>query len=294
MKSVCALLACALTLAASVCRAHDHLPIGIVDTNGNGVADLGEPLQIMDAGLLLRPEYHILPVNTGQRYGGYYALGESPRSLFPNDYFTLTALSDGQAEIPELGHPATGSYIWARISSVKGPDGARLGFWDQNRAVFFTTPSITFLTNQAPSAYTFEFVLSEPLSLPVGPDEDPYGHIHNRGFTVDKPGIYEVGFTFYDRSTNGPGGGPIHPPSQEYKLRFVASIPALNASRSAGTTTLSWASQSGINYRLDISSDLLSWTPLTGTLIAGTGSTITITDTPAANVTKRYYRLVVP
>lgn len=285
-----------LAFGALTASAHDHLAIGIVDLNGNGQPDAGEPLQVMDAALIVRPEYHLLPVNTGQRYGGYYALGEAPRTLFSEDYFTLIALSDGQAEIAEPGHASTGAYIWARISSVKGPDGARLGFWDENRAFFFTTPTISFLTNQAASSYTHEFVLSEPLALPVGPDEDPYGHIHNRGFTVDKPGIYEVGFTFYDRSTNGPGGGPIHPPSQEYKLRFVAGVPDLGMSRNAanGAVTLSWASQSGINYRIDVSSDLVSWSPLTGTLIAGTGATLSTSDLPPGGTTKRYYRLVVP
>ncbi|MBS0660829.1 MAG: hypothetical protein JSR82_21635 [Verrucomicrobia bacterium] len=285
-----------LLVGASVCSAHDHLALGVADLNNNGQPDPGEPLQILDAGLVIRPEYHLLPVNTGQRYGGYYALGESPRTLFPNDYFTLIALSDGQAEIAEPGHAATGAYLWARISSVKGPDGARLGFWDQNRAFFFTTPTVSFLTNQPPAAYNYEFVLSEPLSLPVGPDEDPYGHIHNRGFTVDKPGVYEIGFTFYDRSTNGPGGGPIHPPSAEYKLRFVASIPDLGMSRNAanGAVTLSWASQSGVNYRIDVSPDLANWAPLTGTLLAGTGATLTTTDAPPNGTAKRYYRLVVP
>jgi PEP-CTERM motif len=214
------------TLCASSASAHEHLPAGFLDTNGNNTADAGEPLRLVNAPSS-GATFHMLMRPAGQRYAGYYSLDEQPRAAFPNDYFTFTALSDGQAELADPRHAATGSYIWMEITSVTGPAGGSFGFWDIDSdnpdlgwSYTHTTPTVSFLANEP--AGGFKFVLSEPLDLPVGPGEDPYGHIHNRGFTTDTPGTYTIGFTLHDLSTNGPGDGSIHAPSQTYYLTFVA------------------------------------------------------------------------
>jgi hypothetical protein len=209
--------------AAATLRAHQHFDAGIVDSNSNGQPDSGESLRFVNPPAA-DAVFHFYPKAVGLEYGGYYSLDDDPRPLFPNDSFTFTALSDGQVDLASPFHAATGSWIWAEITSVTGPAGATVGFWDENWGLTHTTPTASFLTGA--STGDFAFVLSEsyvenPL---LGPDstEDPQGHIHNRAWTVDQPGDYYVTFVLTDRSRNGPGGGPIHADSVPYTFHFVA------------------------------------------------------------------------
>ena len=48
---------------------------------------------------------------------------------------------------------------------------------------------------------------------PFDPEADPYGHIHGRRLTLNKPGLYIVGLQLVDTSSNGPNGGPVQSPS---------------------------------------------------------------------------------
>jgi hypothetical protein len=241
-----AILALGFGITAPAKGQHTHLGLGIVDSNSNGQADQGETLQIVGGGSLSGNVYHMLPVPAGQQYGGFYTLNELPRTQFPNDYFSFVGLSDGQALPAEAFHAKTGAYIWMEIASVTGPAGAHFGFWDEGMSLYGTTPTVSFLTNTPTGGYKFE--ISEPLSQPaapsgailepptdlhyiingtttaltIDPGEDPYGHIHNRGWTVDQPGDYYIGFKAYDMSNNGAGGGPIQAPSVTYVLHFQA------------------------------------------------------------------------
>ncbi|MDD5198243.1 MAG: hypothetical protein PHC88_00440 [Terrimicrobiaceae bacterium] len=218
MKSLFHLAVFALAATALPVRAHQHFDAGIVDENLNGLPDAGEALRFVNPpapGTI----FHFYPKAAGLEYGGYYSLDEDPRPLFPNDYFTFTALSDGDVDIAAPFHAAAGSSIWAQVTSVTGPAGASVGFWDENWGLTHTTPSQSFLTGDSTGG--FSFVLSES-SFPPAPDEDPQGHIHNRAWTVTQPGAYDVTFTLIDRSANGPGAGPIHDPSVPYTFHFVA------------------------------------------------------------------------
>jgi hypothetical protein len=214
----------AAALSTGSALAHEHYAAGYLDTNGNHIADAGDKLQLVTgppSGMV----FHMLMEPAGRRYAGYYALDEQVRTDFPNDYFAFIVLSDGQTEPDGPQHAATGSDVWMEITSVTGPEGGHFGFWniDSNYigwSYTHTTPTISFLANQPTGGYKFE--LSEPLTNPVAPTEDPFGHIHDRGFTADLPGTYTVGFTLYDMSTNGPGGGPIEQPSETYYFTFVA------------------------------------------------------------------------
>ena len=185
--SLTGLALAALTLHAA---AHDHYAAGIVDTNNNQLPDAGEPLQFVGPNGTSKV-FHLCPRPVGyrptQRCGGYYMLDERPRTLFPVDSFSFTALSDGQYEIAGANHAHTGAYIWVEIVSVKGPDGGEFGFWDENRSVSFDTPTVSFPVNQPTG--NFAFVLSEGFDDPF---EDPLGHIHGRSWTATKPGDYYV------------------------------------------------------------------------------------------------------
>jgi len=228
----------ATALVASSAIAHDHFAAGIVDTNQSGEPDPGEPLQLIGSNGTDRT-FHLLPRPVGQRCGGHYVLDESPRTLFPNDAFSLTVQSDGQYEIEGSHHAHTGSWIWVEVVSVTGPAGAIIGFWEEN--AYVVTQS--FATNQATGLPKF------PISEGVDAvSEDPQGHIHGRAWTADKPGNYEVAIRLVDLSTTGPNEGPWHEPSQIYIYRFSAGPsfqPALQRNPDA-TATLTWKSQMGI------------------------------------------------
>ncbi len=242
--TVCSLLAASLVCTAiSTAGAHDHIAAGVVSTSpGAALALYGSTI----SGSLNTAQYHMLVEPPGNRYAGYYALDEQPRALFPNDYFTFSALSDGQTQLDGPLHAHTGAYLWMEISYVTGPAGAHFGFWDENESFLRTTPNIQFTTNTPTGNWKFE--ITQPLSQPAAPggsisesgglhyiipgsapafssfdqNEDPYGHAHDRGFTVDQPGTYHVGFTLYDLGVVGPGGEPLQAPSVTYDFTFIA------------------------------------------------------------------------
>lgn len=308
-------------LILSTAYAHDHFAVG-VSTPGAPLEFIGPFFEtvVVGSNTTFRPlqftgpvggplrfvhtddgtdrVFRLLPRPVGQRYGGYYTLDEQVRTLLPFDYFTLIALSDGQYDDPSPNHPDTGSWIWMEITSVSGPAGARLGFWDENRSFSATTPTRSFATNTPTGGY--KFILSEGID---DPSDDPFGHIHNRGWTVDKPGDYYVGFTLYDLSHSGPGGGPIHAKSPTYIFHFVAGPDFSPAqTRSGNSIVLTWPSQMGINavnqtgipFTVQRSTTLApgSWSPL-GTVTGTIGNTATFTD-PAPPAGNAFYRLQYP
>jgi hypothetical protein len=189
----------------------------------------GTPLQF-SSGYTAGATYHLLAKPVGQRYGGFYSLDEQPRpvnSLGWSDYFTFIALSDGQSEEDGPFHAATGSELHMEIVSVTGPAGAHFGFWDENWSHGNFTPTKSFATGQ-PTGSNNTFILSDPIG-----DGDPYGHIHNRGWTADVPGAYVVGFRIFDANA-------IHTPSPIYSFNFqavaVVSTWTLNGSGSWSTS----------------------------------------------------------
>lgn len=288
-------LALWLVCAAPRAVAHVHFAAGIVDTNGNNQPNAGEPLQIVGLNGTGKT-FHLLPRPVGQRAGGYYMLDERPRSLFPTDAFSFTALSDGQIELAQPGHARTGAWIWMEIVSVAGPPGASFSFWDADTVSAGSTPTMAFAANAPTGGY--KFVISEGFDEA---DQDPQGHIHNRGWTANRPGDYFVGFRLHDLSTSGPGGGPWHAPSQVYTFHFQAG-PSFQpvVQKGPGGAVLTWASQMGISNELGQTGIVFTvqrsttlapngWENL-GTVTGTTNATATFTDlTPPAG--KAMYRL---
>lgn len=279
--------------------AHDHFAAGIVDANNNGAADAGEPLQFVGANGAGRV-FHLLPRPVGfhpaQRCGGYYMLDERPRTLYPNDTFTMTALSDGQYDIASPRHAHTGSWIWCEIVSVTGPAGANFGFWDQDQSFYFDVPTISLPTNQPAGAP--RFAISEGIDDAA---EDPSGHIHARSWTADRAGDYAVSFRLVDQSTSGPGGGPWHSPSAVYTFHFQAGPEfQLSVLKVPGAgCDLTWPSrmgihepsQTGIVFTIMRSTTLAGggWTAI-GTVPGTTAATARFTD-PSPPAAKAFYRL---
>ena len=209
MKNLLSLLCLAVLLHAAHGQ-HTHIGAGAASQTP------GTPLQF-SSGYTAGTTYHLLAKPVVQDYGGYYSLDAQPRpvgSLGWYDYFTFTALSDGQAEEDGPFHAANGSELHMEIVSVTGPAGAHFGFWDKNWVSGHLTPTQSFETGQ-PTGSNNTFILSEPLQPPLIPDGDPYGHIHGRAWTADVPGDYVVGFRIFDANA-------IHTPSPIYSFNFQA------------------------------------------------------------------------
>ncbi|MEX1115061.1 MAG: hypothetical protein WEB53_07415 [Akkermansiaceae bacterium] len=266
---------------------HDHFAAGICDTNNNNRPDAGEKLRLIGPDLSSRV-FHLLARPTGfrpsQRCGGYYVLDESARTLFPNDAFSLTALSDGQEESGAVDHAHTGAYLWVEIVGVSGPAGASLGFWDEGRSRDYDTPSVSFATNEG--AGNHAFVISG------GRDdsgEDPHGHIHGRAWTADKPGDYHITFRLVDCSTSGPSGDPWHTPSEPFVFHFRAGpdFQPVGKFVPGSGYVLTWPSkmgiwepyQTGIVFEIQRTSDPASgvWESI-GKVTGTTADTATFTD----------------
>lgn len=224
-KSILALTAaCAFVLAPIAHAQHSHFSAGVVDLNGNNRGDTGEQLALTNfpsSGLLV----HMVMNPTGSEYAGYYSLDSRARELYPNDYFTFTALSDGQYDAPGDDHAKTGSFIRMLITSVVGPAGSSFGFWegenlDINNGLAWSkthsTPYKSFASNTAFPSFAFDLTEGYPGDLTL----DPLGHIHGRGWTATMEGVYTVGFQLTD--ANG-----IQTPSQTYFITFVAGNPVM-------------------------------------------------------------------
>ena len=307
-------------------HAHQHFAAAVVDSNNNGRSDVGEPLCLaLDSPNGTAYLFNLLPTPyiTTQQYGGYYSINEAARVNFPNDSFTFIVRSDGQSvsgtatDGGELAHPKTGADVWMEITSVTGPAGSHFGFWegqndnDPTHALWSNshrTPTWSFTANSPTTGYStptgrFMFELSEPIPGDPLATQDPYGHIHLRGWTVDKPGDYYIGFTLYDRSTVN-AGGPIHPHSPTYIYHFKAGPDFVIAANktSASSCVLTWPSlmgtangATGITFTVQRSTTLAagSWTTV-GTVVGTTAATATFTDNTVSGFTKAFYRLQYP
>lgn len=188
------LLALGISLAAASAPAQ-HINAGAASQNP------GAQLQFINSGAtFLSPGFQQLTniVTLNYSNSGTYA-GLFTRLNGPS----FTALANSNSPFAA----ALGSFLDLSIVSVAGPVGGSFYFYD----VGATTP--TYTLGVGGTATTDLFTLSEGTA-------DPYGHIHGRRFGVDLPGTYTVGFQILDVSHNGPGGGPIHAPSDVYYLTY--------------------------------------------------------------------------
>lgn len=195
-------------------------------------------------------------------YGGYYSGTLTLSAL------AATPLAGG----PAPGHATIGSHIVARIETVDGPEGGIWGFWESNWVLGSDQPTYSVPVGTTDGVETF--ALSENEGLP---EDDPFGHIHGRRFTVNKPGLYTVGFRLLDTSTNGDDNGPIHAPGDLFRMRFLAvsnDPPDLTISREGQILLLEWTSRAGKSYRMKsaLSADG-SWETL-GDDLEGTGEVL--------------------
>lgn len=263
-----ALFALAFTATA---QPHGHLYIGATSTNA------GAQLIFPNAAEFAASNGYVkyLFYTNGSRYSNFY-----------QGNITLT----GYARTP--GHPefnnsaaAWGAWLHASIAAVEGPAGGAFAFWENgSNSPTINVPSGGTSTN----VYRISETMGEPGS-------DPYGHIHGRRFTATKPGLYKVSFKAWDLSTNGPGGGPIHTPSQLFPVYFEAGLFS-SVTRSNNVARISYGSFTNWTFTVEATTNLLatnSWSAI-GSARNGDDFFQTQQDTSATNAMKWYRVRAVP
>ena len=191
-----------------------------------------------------------------------------------------------------------GSYIEARMVSVTGPKGGEIGFWqeDEDATVtekVFSVPSGTISTNHFNVSEGYTFTPYPDCNIvPDGHNPDPYGHIHGRRFTANKPGLYIVGFQLIDTSTNGPNGGPIHAPSVTNYFYFQAGIHFNTVAKTNAAVTVGFGARPFCNYDFEVSTNLATtnWFTIESYIGNFHSHLQHLTDPNATNAI-RFYRL---
>lgn len=184
---------------------------------------------------------------------------------------------------PATNHAALGSLLELQLVSLAGPRQGSLSFWEAGEA------APRFIVPAGETAGTNRFAISESQGIPGA---DPYGCISGRHYTVNEPGLYCLGFRVVDSSTNGPGGGPIHAPSEVYRVFLQAglTIDWLGV-RGNAITACFGGDPDKILYleRSTAAGAPGTWVGVAGPL-TGTNCLQTLTDTTATNA-QALYRL---
>ncbi|HVV71963.1 MAG TPA: hypothetical protein VHI52_10760 [Verrucomicrobiae bacterium] len=272
-----------LLLTGVSVHAHEHLAAG-ADSNAPG-----SPLIFVNAGDYATNSGYAFALDAGQ-------LG----SAYEGWYFTADLVFAALAASPNYGGPeaqaaALGSHIEVVLESLTGPSGAHLGFWETQQDGVDST-NLTWTVPVGLANGTNQIVVSETDGSPTA---DPYGHIHGRVYSVDKPGLYTLGLRFDDTSTNGIGGGPIQSPSAPFYLYFQADITIAGIQSDANGVNLTFAAPSNLpdsgtapatNYQIESTTgfDPADWHPV-GDIIVGDDHlhTVTLPRTGGAG----YFRL---
>ncbi len=270
---------------APTLHAHDHLEAGVLSpTPGAPLAFLNDADYGGDYGFV----FNLDSGDPGSPYEGYY---------FMNDLVFVAQAATPDYGGPEPGAAGLGTRIAVQLLGIQGPTGAHLGFWETlqdevdstNRTWTLPIPLVGG-TNLIPVTQSSD-----------SPTADPYGHLHGRIYTVDRPGFYVTTWRFVDLSTNGPGGGPIQAPSAPFDLYFQADLTIARIQKTPAGADIVFAAPSNIpdsgegpatHYTLEASPVLGSkaqWTPV-GPVVVGDDHLHTNSVTLGARAT--YVRLL--
>jgi hypothetical protein len=277
---------CVLNSHPVMAQSHAHIYAGVLcQTPFNPLP--GEPLWFVNGS--------VWDTNS---YGGYtqspaciYLESNLP-DLYPGLYQTATTFSALPATIFNAGPspyaPGFGTYVELKFISLAGPAGGSLTLWNEmddpaHPAVMFTIPVGT-------TSGTNHYNLSE--GDPTDPSADPYGHIHGRRFTLDKPGLYTLGLQLVDTSNNGPDGGPVQSQSEVTYFYFQAGLTLSDFSRSNNVAVARFGLPGFTNYVFEASPTITgtNWTTIQN--ITGTSHSELrwVTDINAT-APSRFYRI---
>ena len=230
-------------------------------------------------------------------YGGYtqspacmYLESNIPL-LYPGLYQTATTFVSLPATIfnggPSAYAASFGTYIELKFVSLQGPAGGVLTVWSeiddpQNPAVLFSMPA-------GAANGTNRYNLSEGDAN--DPSADPYGHIHGRRFTLNKPGLYILGLQLVDTSNNGPAGGPVQTPSEITYFYMQAGLFLNDISRSNNVTTARFGLPGFTNFVFEASPTPGGTNWATVANIAGSDHSELRWVTETNTAPKRFYRI---
>lgn len=275
----CILLAGCLSFCSSAFAQHAHINAGAQSS------EPGSKLYFVNGGNFLTNSGFVLelPLATNGPYADLYNGSVTFASL------PATIFAGG----PAFGHAQPGTFVELRTVSVAGPADGLFGFWLEDED--FGTAQKIFevpagITNGAQA-----FALTES---DASPGSDPYGHIHGRRFTLNKKGLYTLGFQLVDTSGNGPGGGPVHLESDIFYMYFRAGAPEFairSIARGTNSVLIQVETTESSTYIIERTAELLGpntvWTPL-GEPHSGHGDLHVFEDLET-DVQRRFYRLKV-
>lgn len=201
--------------------------------------------------------------------------------------FTALAIEPGNGG-PDAHHALRGSQIALEWVSLEGPKHGSLAFWESPNCEE-AAPTLTFKFTVGEPAPTNRFLLSQNRGEATA---DPYGHCHGRRFTTDTPGLYTLGVKLVDLSKNGPGGGPLHQPSETNYLYFQAGITIHRLDLSPEGVTATFATRNFGTYTLEATDSLSEealWESV-GFPVGGDNHLQTIIDR-SPRTDRRYFRL---
>jgi len=220
----------------------------------------------------------------------FFMRGDDPLypGLFQSDATFVSLPATLWTGGPAPNCAAAGAYVEAQVISVSGPAGGEIGLWQENEDATQTTKLLTIPVDT--NGGTNRFNVSEGVLTPDGPD--PFGHIHGRRFTANKPGLYVVGFQLFDTSTAGPNGGAIHAPSVTNYFYFQSGFFIDSISRTNTSVTLRFGVSPFKSYVLEGNANLATtnWVTLDGFLGNSHSHLQLLTDTNAI-APARFYRV---
>ena len=211
--------------------------------------------------------------------------------LYPNLYQTAASFTALPATIwtggPTPYAAEQGAYIEMILVSTEGPAGGEIALWEENEEATVTTRKFTLPSGTFNG--TNRINLSEGITIP---DPDPFGHIHGRRFTANKPGLYTLGVQLIDTSTAGPNGGPIHSPSLTNYFYLQAGLFIDSVARSNNTMRVRFGSQAFHNYYLQATSEIAgtNWVTL-AEIVGGNHSDLHYLSDTNAITASRFYRI---
>jgi hypothetical protein len=271
-------LAATLVTAANLAAQHVHVNAGALSTTG------GSPLYFVNGDAFV--------TNSGWVFTSVLRTNGPAIGLFDAGVTFTSVFGDGSDGPPA----AAGAQVALVVKGLTGPEGGSWSFWESlDGACDEPGESITFSLNPGETNGTNLFVLSQNSGAP---GEDPYGHCHGRVFTMNKEGLYRVTFQLVDVSRNGPGGGPIHSPSQLYQMYFQAGVTISELRHDGDTVTATFATQRSnlarqYFYHLEanpVLDDPTQWTTVAGP-VRGESNLQVLSENVAPSSSPRYYRL---
>lgn len=264
---------------------HIHISAGAYENSP------GAPLQFIEG--------YLYDTNS---YGGVYPacvfmVKDDPNAPFyPDLYQTDISFTSRPATIftggPALYAAEFGSYLELVVRTVQGPPGGTIGVWREDDEFEPTSSANLFSVPVGTSNGTNRINLTQS-PAEGGWENDPYGHVHGRRFTANKPGLYVVGLQLVDTSRAGPGGLPNHSPSATNYFYFQAGLVAQLVKKTNHTAHIRFGLRGFKDYYLEANDQLgttTNWLPVVYERGAAHSDIHTLVDTNATNAT-RFYRI---